>query len=322
METINDSTYTYNGQTWSGKYGGIKAGEMMMVTLSKDDTLPVIGSPVNPEEYPITIEPGGGNWIGVPCDSYMTLDDAFAGLAPEENDIVKSQTAFAYYENGKWEGELEAIEPGKGYMYTSMANETKHFTFPFVTSTAGIGQWEGKAGIAANFKYGNNMLLICSVHDQFDLPQKVAGIQAYDGSGELRGITARCFRDSIYFIVISGENDGEAIHIRTSMDGSNNTASIGHRSGADEEVILPFGKNKILGKPKNPFVLQIGSTNGISEFYRDANSRLTVYNTLGNCLYSGRASDFDRRKLPANVIYIISEETPDGRIITYKRMNK
>ena len=315
-----DSTFTCENQKWDYKHTGIKAGDMMKVTMKSEGVLPVIGSAVDPADYPITVYPGSANWIGVPSDSYMTLDEAFAGLAPEEGDMVKSQTAFAFYENGKWEGELEAIEPGKGYVYTSLAAEKKVFTFPSNPTTLGIGQWAGKAGIAANFKYGHNMVLICTLHDGFNRPLTVSSIAAYDAKDELRGITAKCFRDSIYLVIISGDTDGETIFIHPSTNDTGSSAV--SRRSKDEGFVLQFSKDKILGRPKNPIVFQIGNSTGISGFYRDANSRLTVYNTLGNRLYSGRAADFDRHRLPANVVYIICEETPDGRIITSKSVNK
>ena len=316
-----DSLYTCENQEWDGNKS-IKPGEMLKVTMNQNGLLPVIGSAVDPADYPITVNPGP-NWIGVPCDSYMTLDEAFAGLSPVDGDIVKGQAAFASYENGKWVGELEAIEPGKGYVYTSMDDTEKVFRFPSDPTTAGIGQWQGVQGIAANFKYRNSMVVVCTVHDEYDQPITVNNIGAFDPNGELRGLTSRCFRDSIYFIIISGDLQDELMHLRPSFnDGTSGVSSTKNRSGINEEFMLPFSKDKIIGRLKEPVVLQISNPTGISEFYRNANSRLTVYNTLGNCLYSGRAADFDRRKLPVNVIYIISEETTDGRIITYKRMNK
>ena len=314
-----DNTYRYNGQGWSPSYDGIKAGEMMKVTMTADGTLPVIGSAVDPNNFTYTVNPGN-NWLGVPCDSYMTLEEAFAKLEPVDGDVVKGQTAFAYYEGGQWEGDLEAIEPGKGYIYNSKATGPKQFKFPSYPSTKGIGQWEGKVGIAANFKYGHNMILICTLHDGFDLPVLVDGIEVYDSNGELRGITTRCFRDSIYVIIISGDTEDETIQVRPVQD--NGTASVSRRS-MGEGFMMQFNRDKILGRPRNPIVLQLGGgANGISEFYHHADSRLTVYNTLGNRLYHGRAADFDRNRLPANAVYIITEETCDGRIISYKRLNK
>ena len=322
VSTNSKTTYTYNGQAWSDTCS-IKAGQMMMVKMSANDTLPVIGYAVNPKDYLYTIVPDSANWLGVPSDSYMTVEEAFAGLHPVDGDVVSGQVAFAMYDSNHWEGDLEAIEPGKGYIYISMDSEAKQFRFPSDPSTKGIGQWQGKAGILANFKYGHNMIVVCTIHDGFDLPVQVDSIRAYDANGELRGITARCFRDSIYVIIISGDTDGEPIHIRPSVNGNGSAASPGHRSAADGEFILQFSKDKILGRLKNPIVLQLGGTaTDIGEFYRNANSRLTVYNTLGNRVYSGRAADFDRHKLPDHAVYIITEETTDGRIISYKRLNK
>ena len=45
--------------------------------------------------------------------------------------MIKSQNGYAIYNGTSWEtDDLEAFEPGQGYIYKSNATGTKTFTFP------------------------------------------------------------------------------------------------------------------------------------------------------------------------------------------------
>ena len=56
--------------------------------------------------------------------------------------MVKSQEAFAVYShaNAKWVGTLKALEPGKGYMYSSTATADKTFTYPATAPARGAAK--------------------------------------------------------------------------------------------------------------------------------------------------------------------------------------
>jgi hypothetical protein len=66
---------------------------------------------VAPELYSSTPCSAGWNWLSVNLQSpSMDLDDVLASLDPSDNDIVKSQTAYAQYVSGTgWMGDLETI---------------------------------------------------------------------------------------------------------------------------------------------------------------------------------------------------------------------
>lgn len=59
----------------------------------------------------------GVNWIGSAANRRVRLDAAFADMLPSEGDYVMSQSAFAVYENGFWQGTLRGLDPGVGYIY-------------------------------------------------------------------------------------------------------------------------------------------------------------------------------------------------------------
>ena len=309
--TGEDDVFTCSNGSWSGTYDGIDAGKMMKVAMNGDATLPVVGTAVNPADYEITVKPEPAvNWIGVPTDSYMTLGEAFAALSPEEGDQVRSQTAFSTFENGAWDGLLEVIEPGKGYIYISKAETAKTFTFPSVPAYHSVQSWRSLPGIAANFKYRHNMVVICTIHDCDGQPVQAKSVEAYDAAGELRGQSSRCFRDSLYILIVSGDEAGEPVIIRPKMSGRLASESI--------SAVLRFQHDKLIGTFKNPLVLQPETITDIENLRFGEDSQLAVYGLTGQTAYSGPANQFERRQLPTGGVYIISETTAGGQIIVRK----
>ena len=309
----DNDTYTYKDGNWSGTYDGIDAGMMMIVQMNAAATLPVVGTAVAPADYVMTINPSPAvNWIGVPTDCTMTLDKAFAGLSPEEGDQVWGQTAFSTFEDGAWDGQQEAIEPGKGYIYVSNAAASKTFTFPSQSANTSIPSWNSQPGIAANYKYRHNMVVVCTIHDRYGQPVQANSVEVYDATGELRGQSSRCFRDSLHILVISGDEEGEPIVIRPKLSGSLANESI--------SAMLRFQRTKLIGRFKSPLILQPETVTGIDNLYFGEKSLLSVYGLTGQTVYSGPALQFDRRQLTTSGVYIINETTVSGQIIVRKVM--
>ena len=80
------------------------------------------------QEITINLRPGW-NWIGYPNAMSVELNDAFGDFMPMEGDVVKSEFAFAEYQNGIWIGSLTHFMPGRGYMYCSRRTEEASFVF-------------------------------------------------------------------------------------------------------------------------------------------------------------------------------------------------
>ena len=85
---------------------------------------------VDPTLYPISLAPGN-NWIGFISTQSMSLDEAFGDFVPTDRDVIKSANGKAtYYQGYGWQGSLNMLEPGKGYIYKSNATGTRTFTYP------------------------------------------------------------------------------------------------------------------------------------------------------------------------------------------------
>jgi hypothetical protein len=307
------ATFTYNSSDgeWSDEREGIDAGQMMIVQMNSDAELFVVGDAVNPEDYPITVKPGV-NCIGVPSSSYMSLEEAFAGLNPQDGDQVKDLSGVSFYWAGEWSGDIGSIAPGKGYKYTSMDGIDKTFTFPVKEASSGGGVRSGNYGIAANYKYLHNMTAICTVHDEYGQPMEVKSLMAYDTSGELRGRATRSCCDSLYVMVISGDVEDEPIVVVPSFGPQTSDTPQSYAT------LVHFKSDDTLGSFRSPLVLQKISSTGIDGIFCDSNSQLTIYNTQGLTVYRGMAGDFNRQQLHLDGIYIVNEVMPDGRTRCYK----
>ena len=71
----------------------------------------------------------GWNWISNLLTTETSLEDALVNLTPAEGDMIKSQNKFSNYENGQWDGTLDVLTPGKGYIYMREGEATS-FTYP------------------------------------------------------------------------------------------------------------------------------------------------------------------------------------------------
>ena len=302
------NTASWNGSAWSADHA-VGVGEMMKVNMNGQATLPVIGNAVNPADYPITVKPGN-NWIGVPSSIYMTIDEAFAGLSPVEGDLVKNQTVFSVFENGKWEGDLLAIEPGMGYIYTSGDDIEKVFSFPSsVPARQGVKRWSNYQGITANYRFAHNMVLVCTVHNDYGELADVTSIEVHDAMGELRGRSTRLFRDSLLLLIISGETEGEPLVVKANVRGA---------AEGQYATLLNFKRDHRVGTLRNPFIIRASGLTDISETVFDARSQLVVYALTGQVIFRGQASDFDRHSLSLDGIYIVNETMPDGNVTCRK----
>ena len=87
-----------------------------------------MGTPVNPLDYEIAINPGN-NWIGFLPNTGMTLLEAF-GTFPINGDMVMSKSGSSVYRNGQWRGQLDGLQPRQGYIYKSNATNDRTFIYP------------------------------------------------------------------------------------------------------------------------------------------------------------------------------------------------
>jgi hypothetical protein len=115
---------TYIRSRWTGMLNSLDFAQMYKIQVEEGCEISFEGTPIDPLEYPITINPGG-NWFGY-ISTRKSITAVFANFSPDEGDkIISQDKGFAIFENGSWKGTLRTLEPGKGYVYVSNATEPK-----------------------------------------------------------------------------------------------------------------------------------------------------------------------------------------------------
>ncbi len=80
------------------------------------------------QEVTVTLQPGW-TWIGYPGSETVDIAAALGDFAPEEGDVIKSQSIYTMYQEGEWSGDLTQFTPGMGYMFFSNRTEPVDIVF-------------------------------------------------------------------------------------------------------------------------------------------------------------------------------------------------
>ena len=100
-------------------------GQMYRIQASASCQFTLSGVPATDVEVIIT---QGRNWFGYPGTESLSLDDL--DISPTTGDKVVSQDGgFAVYNGTAWVGTLTNLQPGKGYVYVSVASLNKTMSF-------------------------------------------------------------------------------------------------------------------------------------------------------------------------------------------------
>ncbi len=272
-----------NGTYWAGNLKQVKANTMyklLLTRLEQSKDLPsyivIQGRQIKLDETPVTLKKDW-NWLPYTPTATMTIGVALAGANPQYGDQVKSQTAFAYYGPYGWEGDLEALESGKGYLYMSTDTVTKTFVYP----TVSLG---GQAAQAPRMKsrretsvftpvsptdYPDNMTMVVLLTNG-GIPVADAEVAAFI-DGECRGAAVASIDDEqpLYYLLIAGEGSGQPMQLQVFIDGSIITLS----------TDLIYSSDGNIGTPWEPFVIDISDALSISSV-EDADGNPSAWYTL------------------------------------------
>lgn len=105
--------------------GSLVAGQMYKIQTTTACTFTLSGTPFTNASVTIT---NGINWFG--CIGTESLSLTALGISPATGDKVVSQDGgFAIYNGSNWSGTLTTLLSGKGYVYVSLASQSKTLTF-------------------------------------------------------------------------------------------------------------------------------------------------------------------------------------------------
>ena len=248
------ATVDKNGDI-NGLLETLEPGQMYKMQLTTKTDYPLVGLVIDVKNTPQTMYPGY-NWIGTLSSSVMSVDEAFADLQPETGDRVKSRTAFAEFSNkGYWEGTLESIVPGQGYIYRSQATEAKTFHYPDKTATQRAARRAEGSSQPTHFTpvdpylYPDNLSIIAVVKkDGQERDDAELGAFIDD---ECRGAIA--FRKGYYFLTVMGSSQDDSqkkMELRVYVDGEEYMV----------DDTLPFISDAFYGSLDEPYVLDINAT--------------------------------------------------------------
>ncbi len=224
----------YNGAEWNGTLVPT-ANAMYKLKVTRlpntQDAAPnaqlsVSGRQPAAAEMPVTLK-NGWNWIAYTPLTTMTAGEALAAANPKRGDIIKSQTGVAIYGTSSWEGSLQSLESGRGYLYYSSDSEEKSFIYPTeATASARVMSLRAPRRApdalhiftpVAPSLYPNNMTMAIQLRDG-DAIVDTCEVAAFVGD-ECRGAT-RASSNGLYYLVIAGEGSGQPITLRTCWDGA------------------------------------------------------------------------------------------------------
>ena len=255
---------------WQGTLSAMVPGKMYKLKMSNAIKRKTIrGTYIDTREETITIHPDY-NWIGSLSIFNLSLNEAFAELQPVKGDWVIAKTGAAYYNGFSWEGTLQSIIPGEGYVYRSAAKEEKTFHFPTVEGSlqansvrfaadndddkVGENEWSPFTPLDHHM-FSDNMNVVATLTDG-TMAVDTAWVAAYI-DGECRGVTRAV--NGIYYINVAAnaEESGKEVKFRTFHDGE--------VKGIVETT--HFLSDNIEGDPESPVTLTIGNALGINELY-------------------------------------------------------
>lgn len=237
-----------NDGIWEGTLTNVHVRDMYKVLMTSDAPLTITGARPDDAERTISVVPGW-NWIAFNSTFIQSVADAFAGLNPVDGDLVKGKMGFAIFDGYEWNGSLQALTPGQGYMYMSQASQTRTFRYPvsIYRKTRKMAAERGQSGVFVpvdNSLYPGNMTVVARVTYEGQ-PLADSEIGVFNGD-ECR--TAGFTNDEgIVFLTIPG-NGSEELSFIIPFNGVMLKSS----------TTLSYEDDGIVGSPSNPLAIGFG----------------------------------------------------------------
>ena len=284
-ELVNDPEYGL-----VGNMSGIAPGKSYKVETNARFSKPFRGHLHDIDTTPIILH-AGWNWIGYPFMDSHALGSVIQNA--EEGDYLVSQTGFAEYADGFWEGTLDTFEPGAGYLYKSLTEKTLDVALTPVSGSRLLKARRSSPNAQAVdiHRYPNTMNITARVyHDGIEQPCSSYNVYAMVGD-ELRGVGQ--YVGNNYYLTVYGEEPVEITFIIESTE-------TGNTYMADQKLTF---RDDVVGSRKQPYVINFSNATGI-DMIETASRSMTVYSVEG-ILISRDATLKNLRNLPKG-IYIVN----------------
>ena len=211
------STYVADSDAFVGTLASLHYSQMYMVYSANENMMRVSGNTISADSMRVSVR-GDGQWSPLPClfDRRTSVTDALADYYQKAGvgDMIKSHSRFATFSADKrWVGDLQAIQPGEGYLFRRLAPGTVEIAFYNVEQK--VETRKAKAVESVEFrnpKAATNMTVIAKIEDlTAERPNSVSGLTSnsvavYIGD-ELAAVAEPI--DSLYFLTIQSDRVGE-----------------------------------------------------------------------------------------------------------------
>lgn len=286
-ESIEDPEYGMVGDIYT-----IEPGYAYKLNAKQGMTSTYIGRIHNIQEKPIILNTGW-NWISYPYAEEKYINDVLNNAS--EGDYMTSQFGFSEFVDGYWEGTLNTLTPGYGYIYKSSTDKAMTFDFSNKESRAKAMRANSYSDESISedidvHKYPSTMNIIAQISTETcDLDAERCRIHAFVGN-ECRG-ESRSVGDN-HYLTIYGDN---ATDITFVVENTMN----GDTYFAKETVTF---RSDVLGSRKAPFNITISETTAINDI-TESSRKMKIYSIEG-ILINSEATAESLKKLSRG-IYII-----------------
>jgi len=255
-----------------GMVGGLDSfqpGKAYKIEAKTPFTKSFSGHIYQTETMPIGLRKGW-NWIAYPYMESASISSVIANAS--EGDYIATQTGFAEYAGGYWEGTLNMFEPGMGYLYKSTSDKNLVFDFTSVGAHESRAKRSSATAVILEgvdiHRYPNTMNLTARLYK--DGAELTGGdYLAYAiANNELRGIGQ--YVGNNYYITVYGDEPVDITFICESTE-------TGSSFVANET--LQF-RDDVIGSRNSPFVITFGDVTGIEQWNCDQ-KHFTVYSLEG-----------------------------------------
>ena len=230
----------------------------MHIKASEPATITFTGDQINPSQNALKFNTGW-NWMGYPVDQNLALTDALSYLEPSEGDIIATLgEGFSVFTDGQWQGHIQALHKGTGYMYKSV--EPKEFIYNTVASMNADALFGHELPEQMPWTNDRHQFenMMCAVVEVFDEDTVIA--QGYIGAfvgDECRGVAK--VENGKAFLAIYGEKD-ETVYFKTSVFDISINETV--KFNAD-----------ILGTVQKPYSLHLSMGSGVEVVNMDNDGR-------------------------------------------------
>lgn len=266
IKSRNNDYINFSSGSWIGTLTALNQTSMYMVKTNTEKTVKMVGAMAKPAEaaFSINLNPQW-NWIGYVPQFVAPVKEALSNLSAKDGDQIKGQVGFATYTNGSWNGSLQYLTPGLGYMYYSYNTANTSFSYP--------SQYLGQSQQIAKQKQSADEMKWAVDVAKYQMSMTITGVVAIDNNEvanedlQLAVFVGNECRGSVVLKYIGDYNRYMAfLMVWGNVDDVNKKISFkAYNSKTNQEVssedaTLAFTPDNIIGAPASPYKVSFVSS--------------------------------------------------------------